>query len=201
MPNSKTNAIQPMSHKLTITAMLAAAATVLMFIDFPVPFMPGFIKLDISELPALLASFSLGPVYGVAVCLIKNLVNLARTSSAGVGEFCNFLLGAAFVLSAGLVYKRSKTIKGAVLGSLIGTCVMAVLSLPINYFITYPFYLKLFSKTAEQMVAIYQAIFSGVDSLFECLLIFNAPFTFAKGLIDVVLTFLIYKRLSPLLHR
>lgn len=192
---------QPLTHKMTVAAMLSAASAVLMFIDFPVPVMPGFIKLDISELPALLASFSLGPVYGVVVCLIKNLVNLARSSSSGVGELCNFLLGAVFVFTAGLVYKKMKNRKGAFIGALIGAFVMAALSLPINYYITYPFYLRLYSMTSEQMVGVYQAILPSVKSLLGCLLIFNTPFTFVKGLIDVGLTFLIYKRLSPILHK
>ena len=137
------SAKQPLIHKMTVTALLSAVATVLMFIDFSVHIMPSFIKLDISELPALIASFSLGPVYGVAVCLIKNLVNLARSQTSGVGELCNFLLGAVFVFSAGLVYKKMKNRKGALVGSIIGAVAMAALSFPINYYITYPFYLKL----------------------------------------------------------
>ena len=92
-------------RELTVTAMLAAVATVLMFLDFSLPmFIPGFVKMDVSELPALLASFSLGPVYGVAVCLIKNLLNLIfHGSTGGIGELCNFLLGAAFVATAGII--------------------------------------------------------------------------------------------------
>ena len=192
---------QPLTHKMTVTAMLSAVSAVLMFIEISVPIMPSFIKLDISELPALLASFSLGPVYGVIVCLIKNLVNLTHTTSSGVGELCNFLLGAVFVFTTGIVYNKMKNRKGALVGSLIGALVMAAMSLPINYFITYPFYLKLYSMTAPQMVGLYQVILPSVKSLLECLLVFNTPFTFVKGLIDVGLTFLIYKRLSPILHK
>lgn len=195
------NGAQPLTHKLTVTAMLSALAAVLMFIDFSIPLVPSFIKLDVSELPGLLASFSLGPVYGVAVILIKDLINVARSTSSGVGEFCNFLLGAVFVFTAGLAYKKMKSRKGALIGSLIGAIAMAVLSFPINYYITYPFYLKLYSMTAEQMVGVYQAILPSVKSLSDCLLIFNTPFTLFKGLLDVALTFLIYKRLSPILHK
>ena len=123
-------------HKMVVTAMLSAVAAVLMFLEFSVPIMPSFIKLDISELPALLASFSLGPVYGVVVCLVKNLINLTHTSTGGVGELCNFLLGVTFVVPAGLLYKKMKNRKGAFLGSLVGSAIMAVLSVPLNYFIT-----------------------------------------------------------------
>ncbi|MEA4895023.1 MAG: ECF transporter S component [Oscillospiraceae bacterium] len=190
---------QPMTHKMTVTAMLSAAAAVLMFIDFPIPIMPNFIKLDVSELPALLASFSLGPVYGIVVCLIKNIVNLVRSSTSGVGEFCNFLLGAVFVFTAGLAYKKMKSRKGALIGSVIGAVAMAALSYPINYYITYPIYANFIPM--EGIIGMYQAILPGVKTLSDCLLVFNVPFTFVKGLLDVAITFLIYKKLSPILHR
>ncbi|MBP8639718.1 MAG: ECF transporter S component [Oscillospiraceae bacterium] len=190
---------QPLTHKMTVTAMLSAIAAALMFLEFSVPLIPSFVKLDISDLPALLATFSLGPVYGVAVCLIKNIISLTHSTSSGVGELCNFLLGAVFVFSTGLVYNKMKNRKGALIGSLIGAFVMAALSLPINYYITYPFYENF--MPIEAIIDAYQLIYSGVNNLWDCLLIFNAPFTFVKGLIDVGLTFLIYKRLSPILHK
>lgn len=188
-------------RELTVTAMLAAVATVLMFLDFSLPmFIPGFVKMDVSELPALLASFSLGPVYGVAVCLIKNLLNLIfHGSTGGIGELCNFLLGAAFVATAGIIYRRSKSRKTAVIGCLVGAAVMAVVSVPVNYFISYPVYAKMFGSI-DAILAAYQAINPNVDGLLQCLVVFNLPFTFVKGLLDSVLCFLIYKSLSPILH-
>ena len=188
-------------RELTVTAMLAAVATVLMFLDFSLPmFIPGFVKMDVSELPALLASFSLGPVYGVAVCLIKNLLNLIfHGSTGGIGELCNFLLGAAFVATAGIIYRRSKSRKTAVIGCLVGAAVMAVVSVPVNYFISYPVYAKMFGGI-DAILAAYQALNPNVDGLLQCLVVFNLPFTFVKGLLDSVLCFLIYKPLSPILH-
>ena len=190
---------QSKTHKLVVTAMLSAVAAILMFLEFSVPIMPSVIKLDISELPALLASFSLGPVYGMAVCLVKNLVNLTHTSTGGVGELCNFLMGVTFVVPAGLLYRKMKNRKGALLGSLIGAVIMAVVSVPLNYFITYPIY-SVFMPM-EGIIGMYQLILPFVDNLLECLLIFNMPFTFVKGMLDVLLAFLIYKPLSPLLHK
>lgn len=190
------------THRLTVAAMLSAVATVLMFVDFSVPFMPVFIKLDISELPALLASFSLGPWYGVAVCLVKNLINCLRTSTGCVGEFCNFLLGAIFVYIAGAVYQwfhHHKSRKGALIGSFAGAAAMAVLSVPVNYFITYPIYAKFMPMDA--IIGLYQEIVPSVNGLLNCLVTFNLPFTFFKGLLDVGICFLIYKPLSPLLHK
>jgi len=185
------------TRRLVVTGMLSAVSAVLMFIDFSVPFMPAFIKMDISELPALIASFSLGPISGAAVCLIKNLINLMRTTTGGVGEFCNFVLGACFVIPAGIMYKRIKTRKGALIGCLIGAVIMAVLSVPINYFITYPIYSKL--MPIDAIIGMYQAIVPSVNGLLQCLIVFNMPFTFFKGIVDSVLTFLIYKRLSPII--
>ena len=117
------------THKVTVTAMLSAVAFVLMFIEFPIPaLIPAFVKLDISDLPELLAAFSLGPVYGVVVAFLKNLLFavLHGTSSAYVGELFNFLMGSVFAFSAGFVYRRNKSRRGALLGAVIGTLLMAV---------------------------------------------------------------------------
>ena len=191
--------VQSKTRKLSVTAMLAAVATVLMFLDFSIPIVPSFIKLDVSELPALLAAYSLGPVSGVAVCLIKNLFNLLfHGSTGGVGELCNFLLGASIVIPAGLRYQYKKNRKMAFLGALIGAAVMALFSLPLNYFVSYPVYTKFLPLDA--IIEMYQAIVPGVNGLLQCLLIFNLPFTLLKGLVDTLLVFLIYKHISPLLH-
>lgn len=194
------NAIRSKTKNITVTAMLAAIATVLMFLDFSIPILvPSFVKLDVSEIPALLASFSLGPTYGIIVCLIKNLVNLTRSTTSGVGELCNFILGAVFVFPAGLIYQRLKNGKGALWGSLTGALAMAILSLPINLYVTYPIYSNFIPL--QGIVGMYQAILPDVKNLFQCLLIFNVPFTLLKGFIDVAVTFLIYKKLSPILKR
>lgn len=184
-------------RKLAVTAVLGAVAAALYFIGFHVPFMPSFIQLDVSELPALIAAFSMGPVSGVAVCLIKDLVHLFATSTGGVGELSNFLLGAAFVLPAGLVYRVRKSRAGALIGAMAGAVAMAALSLPVNYFITYPVYFNFLPK--EAIIQAYQAINPNVHSLLDALIWFNVPFTFVKGLLSVVITFLIYKRISPII--
>ena len=184
-------------RKLTGTAMLTAIAYVLMFLDFSVPFMPSFIKMDLSELPALIGSFAYGPVAGVIICLIKNVLHLFITTTGGVGELSNFLLGASIVLVAGGVYRFKKTRTGALIGSVLGAVLMGLFSIVSNYFLVYPIYYNFMPK--EAILSAYQLIFSGVHNILECLIVFNAPFTCIKGLISVVITFLIYKRLSPIL--
>ena len=185
---------------LTGTAMLGAVAAVLMYLEFPIPIMPAFVKLDVSELPALSASFAYGPVSGILVCLIKNLIKLPSTSTAAVGELFNFVMGALFVGVAGLIYKRNKTRKGAIVGALLGALVMAVVSVPYNYFIVYPAYVVMYHLPLDAIIGMYQAINPNVNGLLACLLVFNLPFTFVKGALDAVLCFLVYKPLSPILH-
>lgn len=184
-------------RKLTGTAMLSAIAYILMFLEFSVPFMPDFIKMDLSELPALIGTFAYGPVAGVVICLIKNVLHLFITTTGGVGELSNFLLGASFVLVAGGVYRFKKTRTGALIGSVSGAAVMGLISIISNYYLVYPIYYNFMPQ--DVILSAYQIIFSGVHNILECLIVFNAPFTFLKGMLSVVITFVIYKRISPIL--
>ena len=204
MSQSNVSASRNRTHKLTVTAMLSAVAFILMFIEFPIPaLIPSFVKMDISDLPELLAAFSLGPIYGVAVTFLKNLLHIVfkGISSAYVGELCNFLLGAVFSLAAGFIYQRRKSRKSALVGAIIGAALMAIVSVPLNYFVVYPAYVVCYGMPLEPIIGMYQAILPSADSLIKCLTIFNMPFTFCKGMLDVLLCFLIYKPLSPLLHK
>lgn len=182
---------------MAMTAMLSAVAYILMFLEFSVPFMPSFIKMDLSELPALIGAFSFGPVCGVIICLIKNLLHLFITTTGGVGELSNFILGVAFVLPAGLVYRYKKTKKMALIGSLSGTIIMGVVSVVSNNFLVYPVYYNFMDK--DLILAAYQMIAPSMKSILQCLVCFNMPFTILKGLLSVIITFLIYKPLSQIL--
>lgn len=183
---------------IAVTAMLSAVAFILMFLDFPIPFLiPNFIKMDVSELPALVGAFAMGPMCGVLVCLVKNLLHLTITTTGGVGELANFLLGASFVLPAGLIYKRKKSRKSALIGSVLGAVIMAVFSVLCNYFLTYPVYYNFMSK--DMVLTLYQAILPSMENILQCLICFNMPFTFVKGVLSAGITFLIYKHISPIL--
>ena len=186
-------------RKITVTAILSAIAAILQFIEFPLPIIPSFIKFDFSDLPAILGAFSIGPVYGVIIELLKNILHLPFGSSAGVGEICNFLLGAVFTLIAGYIYKANKSRKTAIVASIIGAIAMAIASLPMNYFVVYPAYVKIYGLPLDVIVSMYDAILPGTNSLIKALCIFNVPFTFAKGIIDAAICILIYKPLSPIL--
>ena len=185
---------------IAVVGIMGALGFVLMLLEFPLPFLiPGFIKFDVSELPALITAFAYGPLSGILVCLIKNLLHLPFTSSAAVGEISNFLLGAIFVGVSGAVYHMNKQRKTALLGCALGAFVMAVISVATNYFVVYPCFEIVYGMPMEAIVGAYKALLPSADTLLKSLIIFNLPFNFAKGLIDAAICFLIYKRISPII--
>jgi len=195
MKNSKINV-----RSLAVSAMLSAVAFFLMYIEVAIPIMPSFIKFDFSDLPALIGAFALGPVYGIVIELVKNLLHMAFSQSMFIGELSNFLLGAVFTFVAGLIYKKNKTKKTALIGGISGAVVMGLVSVITNYFIVYPVYVQAFFGGDESIcVGMYAVIAPSMKTLLQCLICFNLPFTIVKGLISVVITMLIYKPLSPII--
>lgn len=176
--------------------------------EIPVPVLvPGFIKLDFSDLPAILATFLVSPLSGVIVCLIKNVIHIATSSSVGIGELANFLTSAACVLPAGIIYMLKPTKKMAVVAMLAGALISGAASIFINYFITYPFYMSAFGLTEEAIIGMYSEVVSlqseifGISAapavtLWDALIWFNAPFTFLKFAVCSVVVFFIYKPLA-----
>ena len=158
----------------------------------------GLIKLDISDLPALFGTFVYGPLCGVTICLVKNVLHSFATNTVFVGEISNFILGCAFVVPAGMIYQKMKNKKGAIIASLTGSVAMALLSIVSNYFFVYPIYYNFMSK--DLILQAYQAIFPGVKSILQALVVFNVPFTLLKGLICVVLAWILYVPLAPILR-
>lgn len=186
------------TRRMVMTAILSALSSVLMFFSFNVPFMPSFIKMDLSELPALIAAFSMGPIHGAIVCLVKNLVNLFFSTTGGVGELSNFLLGVFFVVPAGIIYKLRPKFSGAIIGSIVGAAMMALLSVFSNYYVVYPIYTAFLPMDA--IIGMYQAINPSVKNLWDCLIVFNMPFTFIKGMVSAVITMAVYKKITPLIN-
>lgn len=182
------------THLIVGCGMLSAVATALQYLEIPSPV--SFIALDFSDLPALIGSFAYGPVAGVIIELIKNIIHLAVSKSGYVGELSNFILGAVFTLTAGLIYQHNKTKKSALIGGIIGALAMAIISYPSNLFVVYPFYYNFMPK--EAVLGVYQELFR-VKSIEMAILIYNVPFTFIKGLISVVISAFIYQPLRPFL--
>ncbi len=183
---------------ITVVAMLSAVSAVLMMLQIKFPFMPSFISFDVSDMPPLLASFALGPIWGVVVCLIKNVLHALSSSTGGVGELSNFIISSAFVFVAGWIYDRIKTRKGAIVSSVIGALASAVLCVFSNYFIIYPLF-GLIGWKQEIILGAYQMILPWVSNMWQALFIFNLPFTFVKGLCCALIAFAIYKPLSPVM--
>ena len=166
-PNRNTNAM----FNLTRCGLLSAMAVILFYIEIPVV---AFYKLDLSTLPAILAGFAMGPLQGIAVIIVKNLVHMLGTSTACVGEFADILMSCAFVVPASLYYRRHKDRKSALIAMLIGSVTMVVVSVLVNYFI---------------------------DTTVELVLAITAPFNVLKAAVLSFVTYLLYKRVSPLLHQ
>ncbi|MBQ8159535.1 MAG: ECF transporter S component [Clostridia bacterium] len=180
---------------LTRMAILVAVASILFMLEIPVV---AFYKLDLSDLPVLLGAFSMGTVPGIIILALKSLIGLLHSSSAGVGELADFLMGAALVVPASLIYHRDKTRKNALIGMAVGTLCMTVAGVIINKYIMLPFYMGAYHMDMDGILAF--AGMNGVDSEWKLLLLITGPFNLLKGVVLSVVTGLIYKPLSPLLH-
>ncbi len=184
-------------RNLVVTAVFSGVSAVLMYIQIGLPILPAFLKFDFSDFPALIVSFAVSPWHGALVCLLKNLLHLFSTSTAGVGELNNFVIGALFVIPAGLIYHRNKNRKTALLGSVAGTVSSGIVSVIYNYFVGYPLFSAALGIPMGAIVGMYTVILPSADTLWEALLIFNLPLTLVKGVVATGITMLIYKRLSP----
>ncbi len=183
-------------RNLVITAIFSAVSAVLMYIQIGLPILPSFLKFDFSDFPALIVSFAVSPWHGALVCLLKNVLHLFTTTTAGVGELNNFVIGALFVIPAGVIYHRQKTRKNALIGSLTGTISSGVFSVIYNYFLGYPLFSAALGIPMAGIVGMYSVILPTADTLWEALLIFNLPLTLVKGIVATLITMLIYKRIS-----
>lgn len=184
--------------------MLAAIATVLMLFEIPIPFIaPSFYELDFSEVPVLVGTFAMGPMAGVLIELVKILLNLAinGTDTAFVGEFANFLIGCSFLIPAGVIYKRHKTRKTAIIGMVLGTIIMTVVGSMMNAYVLLPTYSAAFGLPLDQIIQMGGAINPAIKGLPSFVMLAVAPFNLLKGVIVSLITLLIYKYISPILHR
>jgi len=179
---------------LTRCAVLSAIAIVLFY--FEIPIVPPY-KLDFSTLPAILAGFAMGPVSGIAVVLIKNLVHMLSSSSGLVGELADFIMSCAYVIPASLLYRLRKNRSGALVSMIIGTVIMTVVAALVNKFILFPLY----GMSDEAIVGLGQTVSKFIDSPIKFILLITAPFNILKGVALSAVTFLLYKRVSPLLHQ
>lgn len=183
-------------------AMLAAVATVLMLWEVPLPFIaPSFYKMDLSEVPIMIGAFAMGPLAAAVIELIKILLNfvLNGTTTAGVGELGNFIMGCALVMPAGFIYKQAKTKKHAIIGMATGIVCMAVASTLVNGLLLLPAYGKAFGMPVDTFVEMGAAIIPAIHSLTTFCLFSVAPFNIIKGIVVSLITLVLYKHISRLL--
>ena len=189
---------------------MAALASVLRFLEFPLLFIaPEFLKIDFSNLPALIVSFVIGPIYGLIVVAIKNLVYLPVTQTAGIGEIADFVLGGIFVFTSGLIYKLKPTKKTALTGMISATLIMTIAAAFMNYFFLIPFFADFFIKNPalnvqekiEIIISLFNAVFPFIDNLFKAVCFSVIPFNLIKGAAISIITFIVYKKISTIFKK
>lgn len=185
------------TRTITITALLASISYILAFIEFPVPLSPSFARMDLSDIPALIGAFALGPATGVIIELIKNVLQLLSTSTAGVGELANFLIDASYVWIAGFIYKYKRTKKGAISAYIISSIVMGVVAMIVNYFILLPLFETF--MPIDQLIASFSEFLPFIQTKLDVVLYNVLPFNVIKGLVVGLVTMVVYKKLTPVL--
>ena len=191
------------THYISYTAIFSAISGVLMLVEIPLFFAPGFYKLDISEMPVLICTFYLGPVAGVTAELLKVMVKLLikGTSTAFVGDFANFVVGCSFILPASIIYHARPGRKTALVGMGVGTLVLTVFGSLFNGFYLIPKFAVLFGMPMDAIVAMGTKVNAAITDVWTLVAFAVVPFNLVKGVAVSALTFLLYKRISPILHK
>lgn len=184
-------------------AMLGAVSVVLMMFEIPLWFAPSFYKLDFSEVPVLIGTFALGPVAGVAIEFIKVVLHLLfkGTTTAGVGDLANFLIGCSMIVPAGMFYRRKKTRKNAAIGMMVGTVIMVVVGSAVNALVLLPVYAAAFGIPMDALVGMGSALNPAITNVATFAAFAVAPFNLLKGVAVSVITMILYKYVSPILKR
>lgn len=186
-------------RRITVTAMFAAIATILMYFETPLPFMPPFLKLDPSAIPILIGSFILGPMAGMVMVFIKAFVHFFSSTTGGVGELADFIITSSFVVTAAFIYRRYHTKKGAVLACIGGTLALATVGVLANKYLLLPFFSSVMPM--EAILAACGKVNPLITDIDSYLLYGALPFNLMKGTILSLLTFPVYKRMSTHIKR
>ena len=184
--------------RMVKVGILAGISYLLMFIQLPIPIAPPFMKVDLADVPALIGGFAMGPLYGVLIQLIKNVLNLSKTMTGGVGELSNFVVGSTFVLVSSLIYRDKKTRKNSILALVLGVIAMSAVATLSNAFVVFPIYGKVMNVELEAFAAMIPG--NNLVSNYLTMMVFSiAPYNRIKGAVEAIATQLLYKRISPIL--
>lgn len=191
------------TRKVAMVGMFSAIAAILMLFEIPLPFAPGFYKLDFSELPILVGTFAFGPAAGVMMEFIKILLKLVikGTTTAFVGDLANFVVGCSFILPASIIYIFRKSKRSAVIGCAAGTLVMTVFGTAFNAIYLLPAFSKLYGLPLDSILQMGAAVnpLMTEGSIVSFVAVCVAPMNLIKGGVVSVITLLIYKPLSPII--
>lgn len=179
--------------------MLSGLGMILMLLDFPLPIFPTFLKFDLSDAPAVIGAFAMGPAAGVMIEFLKNVLKImVRSNTGGVGELANFLVGVAYVLPLALVYQKWPTRKGVVWGSGLAIISGAVIAGILNYFVFIPAYAVVLGYPVDAFINMAAKINSSVVDLRTLVLFAIVPFNLLKGLVVAISGLGLFKALEPL---
>ncbi len=182
--------------KITYTAIFAALATVLMYFEFYVPFMPPFLKVDLSGAIILIGAFILGIRSAITMTLIKDLIHATQTKTGFTGELQDFILLSILVIVSVSIYKHMRTQKGAIIGCVVGSIVMSIAGMITNYLFILPFYANVMNMPLESIWEACHSVNPYITGMETYLLVGVLPFNLIKCSIITCMTMLVYKKLS-----
>ena len=178
-------------------SILGVMSFILMFMNIPLPIFPAFLKIDLADIPSVIGGFALGPVAGILIQFIKNILHfMFDNSTGGVGEISNFIVGGSFVLVSSSIYHSMRTKKGAIIGSIVATIAMAIVGALSNYYIILPFYSNI--MPIEVIINMGTLVNSAIHDKLTLVLYGVIPFNIFKGILISVVTAMIYKKVTPI---
>lgn len=195
-----------LTHTMARIAIFGSLSGLLYaFIKFPLPFLPPFLEINFSDVPAFIASYAFGPFVGALVQVVKVLIKiiLVGTSTAYVGEFADVVFGIAIVIPAGIIYARHHNFKGAIYGAVAGGLFNLLVTTIGNVYIMIPFYVRFFfNGNGNILLGIVQSVNPAITNIQWSLLVWGIlPFNIIKNTMMILITFIAYKRLSPLIKK
>ena len=191
------------TRQIATTGILAAVATVLFAFVPSIPVVPNIYNLDFSNIPVMLGGFAMGPIPGLVILLIKDVVHFlirGLSETVGVGDIADFITCASFMLPAAIMYQRKRTLNTAMTGMVVGMVLVTVISVFLNKWFLFPTFSRLIPyMTLEKIVETIGKVFPFADTEWKAVLLVTAPFNLIKSIMIMVVTFFIYKPLSPIL--
>lgn len=180
-------------RSLILISIIAAISFLIMIFEFALPVFPPFLKLDFSDLPALLIGFTLGPATGIGVVFIRNLLHLTITATMGIGELANFIISGTFVFLSAFFYVRYKK---AVLSLVVGTAGMVIVALITNLLIIIPLYEAILDLPLENTISAARTVNPAIEGINSYLAMVIAPFNLLKATLVSIVFYPIFKRIK-----